>query len=203
MVAARQGFGTEATTWSAAFDQDPAVIYELDFDFRVRRCNRGWDVFALENNGYSCTSARVIGTFLFDVISPDLRPFYLRAFKEVKEGREWSHMFQCSSAAVIRQLRMRIVPAATGFITMNELVEERLQPPPEGDSKDAASFGPVVSMCANCRRVLNHKQNTWQWVPDFVAHMPISAKQVLCPPCYAHHYPEQSLKPELAHLDTL
>jgi hypothetical protein len=182
------------STWSAEFDRDPAVIYELDQDFRIKRCNRAWDLFALENNGHAAMAAKVSGTFLFDVIPQDLRPFYHQAFHEVEAGSEWSHMFECSSAAVIRRLRMTIQRFGSGYLTRNTLIEESLAPPPEGDSRDIPAYGPVVTMCAHCRRVRNNKEQVWQWIPDFVARTPRNLNQTLCPACYAYYYPQLSAK---------
>lgn len=194
---------TATNIWSAELERDPAVIYVLDQDFRIKRCNRSWDDFAFENNGHACTGAKVVGTFLFDVIPSDLRQFYREGFRNVEAGSTWSHMFECSSATVLRRLRMNVVPFGSGFLTRNALVEEVLQPPAEGDSRDLASYGPLITMCAHCRRVRNNKVNAWQWVPDFVSQMPPNRRDALCPVCYAYHYPSVVPNHEAAQPDTL
>lgn len=174
-------------TWLPEHDRDPHTIYAVDEHLRIVRCNRAWDTFALENNGSAAKASKVLGSWLFGVIPSDLSTFYEKAFQTAKQAGRWQHIFDCSSARVIRRLRMTVTLAGSGFLIRNVLVKDTLAPPSEA-SGNFADYGPIITMCCHCRHVANQKTSSWQWVPEFVEQIPREFRSRLCPPCYAYHY---------------
>ena len=173
--------------WPPDYDRDPHVIYAVDDNFRVVRCNRAWDKFALENNGAAAKESQVLGVHLFAVIPRDLSNFYEAGFQTARKQAQWQHIFECSSARVIRRLRMRVTPFGSGFLIRNVLVKETLAPPSEANS-NFADYGPLITICCHCRRVENKKINIWQWVPEFIEERPLEISSRLCPACWSYHY---------------
>jgi len=126
---------TSILNWKAEYDQDDSVIYLLDADWTIARCNPAWDRFALANHGEAARSARVVGTRIMDVVPPDLQDFYLAAYGNVQRfRRDWWHIFECSSASLTRIYQMRILPCDAGsLLTINTLIGEtplETAPPP-------------------------------------------------------------------------
>lgn len=173
--------------WLPEYENDRQVIYELDENFRILRCNRAWDRFALDNNGSAATYKKAQGVMLFTVIPRDLSRFYEEGFQIAKRQSQWQHVFDCSSARVIRRLRMTVVSSGFGLVVKNMLVKDTLAPPSEADG-NWADYGSRITMCCHCRRVQNKKTAVWQWVPEFIEQMPADARTLLCPSCYAYHY---------------
>jgi hypothetical protein len=176
-------------SWPPDYDRDPNVIYAVADNFRIVRCNRAWDTFALENNGSAAKQNKVLGVHLFAVIPRDLSNFYDEGFQTARKQGRWQHIFDCSSARVIRRLRMRITPFGSGFLIRNVLVKDTLAPPSEA-SGNFADYGPLITMCCHCRRVENKKINAWQWVPEYIEERPLEIRNRLCPACWAYHYGE-------------
>lgn len=164
-------------------------MYAVDENFRIVRCNRAWDAFALDNNGSAAVARRVLGIGLFWVIPRDLLEFYDRGFQTARQSGVWHHLFDCSSARVIRRLRMTVSFVGSGYLIRNVLVKDTLAPPSEADGQ-FADYGRVITMCGHCRRVKNKRTNDWQWVPEFIEKVPAEFRSHLCPPCCVHHYGE-------------
>ena len=176
-------------SWPSDYDRDPHVIYAVDEDFRILRCNPAWDTFALENNGSAAKQSKVRALSLFAVIPPDLSSYYDTGFQTARKQGRWQHDFDCSSARVVRRLRMTVTPFGSGLVFRNVLLKDVLAPPSEAKG-NFADYGPVITMCAHCRRVENKKENVWQWVPEFIEQMPPEIRTRLCPECWTYHYGE-------------
>ena len=176
-------------TWPPEYDRDPHVIYAVDENFRLVRCNRAWDTFALENNGSAVKQSKIRGVCLFAVIPPDLSKFYDEGFQTARHQGRWQHVFDCSSARVLRRLRMTVTPSGSGWLIRNVSVKDTLAPRSEANG-NFADYGPVVTMCCHCRRVENKKTNGWRWVPEFIEETPVEIRSRLCPACWAYHYGE-------------
>lgn len=163
---------TSILNWKAEYDKDDSVIYLLDADWRIARCNPAWDRFALSNRGEAASSARVAGTFIMDVVPTDLQAFYLAAYGNVQRfRRDWWHIFECSSATFTRIFHMRILPCDAGsLLTINTLISETpLETAPPKPVQDYASSDGIVTMCSHCRRVQRLREPaTWDWVPELL-----------------------------------
>jgi hypothetical protein len=178
--------------WKAEYDNDDSVIYLLDADWRIARCNAAWDRFALANRGETASSARVAGTFIMDVVPQDLQAFYLAAYGNVQRfRRDWWHIFECSSASLTRIFQMRILPCDAGsLLTINTLISETpLENAPPKPVQDYASSDGIVTMCSHCRRVQRLREPaTWDWVPELLFSGEVLATFGLCGFCTAYHY---------------
>ncbi|MFL6448632.1 MAG: hypothetical protein ACJ746_13215 [Bryobacteraceae bacterium] len=169
------------------YDFDPHVVYALDERFHIVQCNRAWDMFALENNGSAVKFSKIRGISLFSVIPRDLFAFYDEGFRNAERQGHWQHVFDCSSARVIRRLRMTVTRFGSGFLIRNVSIKDTLAPPSEA-ACNFADYGPIVTMCCHCRNVENQKTKAWQWVPQFIENLPVEFRTRLCPSCYAYHY---------------
>jgi hypothetical protein len=176
-------------SWPSDYDRDPHVIYAVDENLRIIRCNPAWDTFALENNGSAAKQSKVRGVSLFTVIPPDLSIYYETGFQAARKHGRWQHEFDCSSARVLRRLRMTVTPFGSGLLFKNVSLKDTLAPPSEAGG-NFADYGPVITMCCDCRRVENTKTNIWQWVPEFIEDMPTEIRSRLCPTCWVQHYGE-------------
>jgi hypothetical protein len=185
-------------TWLPAHDRDPDVIYAVDEKFSILRCNRAWDAFALDNNGSLARASKVQGVCLFDVIPRDLSKFYDSGFASARQVGRWQHVFDCSSARVLRQFRMTVTLSGSGFLIRNVLIKDTLAPPSEANGK-FTDYGTAIDMCSHCRRVENKKLKSWQWVPEFIDRTPPEIRNTLCPACYSYHYGEKRESASGAH----
>jgi len=185
-------------TWPRVYDCDPHVIYAVDENFRIAHCNRAWDTFALENNGGAAKFSKIRGVCLFGVIPQDLSAFYDEGFRTAKERGQWQHIFDCSSARVIRRLRMTVTQFGSGFLIRNVPIRDTLAPRSEANGNFAA-YGPAITICCHCRHAENKKTGVWQWVPEFIEQVPMNFRSRLCPSCYAYHYGRAARSEEEAH----
>ena len=176
-------------SWPSEYDRDPHVIYAVDENLRIVRCNPAWDTFALENNGSASKASKVRGSHLFAVIPPDLCNYYDAGFQSARQHGRWQHEFDCSSARVLRRLRMTVTPFGSGLLFRNVSLKDTLAPPSEA-AGNFADYGPVVTMCCHCRRVENTRTKIWQWVPELIENMPAETRSRLCPACWVYHYGE-------------
>jgi hypothetical protein len=173
--------------WPAEYDRDPNVVYALDDQMRIVKANSAWDTFAIENNGSEARFNRMRDIPLFTVIPTVLQKFYYDLFvKTRRTGRE-THVFDCSSARVLRRLRMTVSVFGDGLLIRNVSVKESLALPSEANG-ELSDYGPRVHMCAHCRRVENHSTHAWQWIPELIERMPADLRSGLCPECYVYHY---------------
>jgi hypothetical protein len=182
------------------FDLDPAVIYILDSDLRIRYCNPAWDQFALANNGASLTGPNVLGSSWPEAIPLSLRDFYLGAVARVWEsGQPWEHDFDCPSPNVERRFHMRIAPLEAGvarspLLVANSLIAETPHSGPLEDP-DPARFRQedgMIVMCCHCRRTqCPDHTGTWLWVPGFLQDLPARVSHGLCALCLQLHYSAQ------------
>lgn len=179
-------------TWKTAYDEDNSVIYLIDAEKRVIRCNRGWDRFALANGGDKSVSGRVVGTDIMAIVPLELREFYRAAYDNVqRHRREWWHMFECSSATQKRVFQMRILPSDDGgLLTINTLtISSDLEVPEPRIVSDYADSEGIVTMCSHCRRVRRlGRPRGWDWVPQLLIGTQTLVTYGLCEFCTAYHY---------------
>ncbi len=173
------------------YDSDAHVTYTVDERFCLAQCNKAWDAFALDNNGSAARFSKVRGVSLFQVIPPDLSAFYQNGFQAARQQGQWQHVFDCSSARVLRRLHMTINRLGSGFLIRNVTIKDTLSPPSEANG-NLADYGPVITMCCHCRHVENKQVNVWQWVPEFLEKLPAEFRTRLCPACYSYHYGEKA-----------
>lgn len=178
--------------WKEAYDKDDSLIYLLDRDLKIMRCNLAWDVFALANGGEKAVSSKVIGMCIMDAVPQALQHFYKAAYDNVDRFRRscW-HVFECSSPTHARVYQMRIMPTDRGrFLTINTLISEApvgVEPPK--DLHDYAGADGIAMMCSNCRRVKRlSPPGVWEWIPELLWNGQFLTTFDLCEFCTAYHY---------------
>jgi hypothetical protein len=177
--------------WHGALEDDPAVIYALDRRMKITRCNQAWNRFAIENHGAQLTRDRMAGFLVLNAIPAPLQEFYQTAFDSVvKDGTEFLHLYECSSAGLFREFQMRILPHETGLLIINSLVISRPHDREEHSAHEQY-FGQqgIVAMCCHCRRTRRTDDSSqWDWVPAFVEAPPNAVSHGLCKVCLTYHY---------------
>lgn len=176
----------------SAIENDPSVIYILDGDYRLCRCNAAWDRFALANSGESLLRDSVAGRSIFEYISGAVADHYRQVFeRSLKSGGIWQQEYECSSPSIQRRFSMRIYPIRGELMIVNSLIVEDRHPAvafPPIETRYRNSDGLIV-MCANCRRAkVAETEEQWDWVPGFVEKRPFRVSHGLCSPCYEYYH---------------
>jgi hypothetical protein len=178
--------------WKRAYDHNDSIIYLLDPELRIVRCNQAWDRFALANHGDQAVSSKVIGTPILDVVPAALQSFYRAAYENVQRfERDWWHVFECSSTTQSRVYQMRILSCGHGnLLTINTLLREAPQEArAEGKMEDYTAADGIVTMCSHCRRVKNlGASGAWDWIPEFLSREKVLVVFDLCEFCTAYHH---------------
>ena len=172
-------------------EKDPAVVYMLDSDLRIRYCNEAWDRFAIENGGHGLERQHQLGRPVMDVIPAPLKRFYQQGYDQVlSSGQPWEQDYDCSSPAVYRRFRMAVYPdpEGDGLSVVNSLAVDR----PHGAEIVPRGVNEFVyldehghvTMCCHCRRTCraNHP-HVWGWVPANLEGPPGSVSHGLCAVC--------------------
>jgi hypothetical protein len=185
------------TDWPSAFENDPAVIYALNGDFRLTYCNAAWDRFAAGNGGTDdLLRDRQIGRSVLDVTPPPLRLFYAALFAGALESTAGiNHIYECSSAEIQRKFHMHLHridepgPGPLLLVTNSLILETPHQSPAADPHESLRQPGGLITMCAHCRRTLvPDSKGLWVWIPDLVRRMPREISHGLCDVCYQVHY---------------
>jgi hypothetical protein len=182
---------TPVSGWKDEYDRDDSIVYLLDAELRIARCNPAWDQFAIANDGEQTVSSKVLGTYVLDVVPSVLKPFYRAAYGNVQRfGRDWWHVFECSSPTVSRTFQMRILDCGSGeLLTINTLLRQvSLDAQPRGNVEDYAAMDGIITMCSHCRRVKNlRKSGAWDWIPQLLIRGRVLATFGPCDFCAAYH----------------
>ncbi len=193
MVIMLVGMGVELEGWRDAYDVDPSIVYALDSDYRIVRCNTAWDRFALENEGQGVVGSAQIGRCVLDVTCEELRPFYKTKFERVLSRQIGdSHVFECSSPTIFRQFHMSILPRGDeGLLIVNSLAREESHPAgADSGLADYLNDSGFIKMCAHCRRSMRGRPPLrWDWVPTALIQKQYPVRHELCSICFAYHYP--------------
>ncbi len=179
-------------------ERDPHSIFALSPGLLLIYLNPAWFVFADENHGNPDITERfTIGTPVLSAISAALRPFYGSAYRRtLRTGVVWHHDYECSTAARFRSFHQTAYPLHNrqGILVINSLTEERPQdatarPAHKPDMKTYMGKSGMITQCANCRRIQRISPETiWDWVPEWVSHMPMNTTGGLCPICYDFYW---------------
>lgn len=174
----------------AVFRDDPSPIFGLWPDFRIAWVNRSYLDFAAANFGPDIATRWGEGARLWDAVGEPLAAFYEPPLARLfLEGREWSHVYECSSPTRFRRFRMTVSPVGgrAGLLVVNTRVvdvpHDLLARPPREPSAVYVGEHGLVRMCASCRRVCRASSDQWDWVPAWVEHLPPNVTHGLCPLC--------------------
>ncbi len=184
--------------WESRFESDPAVIFVLDSDFRLRYCNEAWDRFAMENGAVpQALRDRQIGRSVMEAMPAPLKRFYARLYAQVLFVEPSAdHEYECSSAEIFRRFHMSVqrldVAGESSFLLVvnSLLVEEPFERPSALYSSDALrQEDGLITMCCHCRRTrVPGGEDLWVWVPGLVREMPPDVSHGICPICFDIHY---------------
>ena len=174
--------------WAQAYDRDPAVIYALDADLRIVRCNDAWNRFAQENGAPELVESGVIGANVMDAVPDALHDFYRTSYDSVQTlQQEWRHVFECSSPQLFRSFQMRVVNTLLREEPHKEQARDRIACYTDADG--------IATMCSNCRRAehLSHP-GRWDFIPALLALNGVLVRPGLCSFCFHYHRPARSGK---------
>jgi hypothetical protein len=177
-------------------EEDPAVSYILDSEYRFIYTNPAWDSFAVSNGAPQLGGEAIIGFKIFDAITSVLKPVYANAFRRATETAAISQLtYICSSPEKKRQFRMKIyfMERRNWFLVTNSLLAEHPHRKSRHADQEAYFDRGIITMCAHCRcskRI--DGSNLWDFVPDYLRLQGLQALKVshaLCPVCQEHFYP--------------
>lgn len=185
------------------FENHHDPVYGLWQDLRLAYLNPAWFRFAAENGGEPAISSRWnLGVSIMESVAGQLQPFYRKLLEnclkpEKAELRPVQHEYECSSGALYRRFQLTVYPLKDhqGLLLVNSLVIERPHDPAERqprapDKADYADQHGLIHQCCHCRRVQNQEiGNRWDWVPQWVDHIPRDTTHSLCPFCLDYYYP--------------
>jgi hypothetical protein len=167
-----------------------------------------WTTFATNNDAPDLTSAAVVGTCLFDVISGDgLRQAYRQMHAAISEGRRAAAGFQyrCDAPALERYMHMsiRLIRECSGdtlLLYQSQVLKEA--PRPDVDlfgrqwrtkRPDSLTADLVVVLCSFCHRVawpIGADEAHRFWISPQAYYREggpgdIAVSDGICPACYA------------------
>jgi hypothetical protein len=181
----------------ADLESSASSICALRAGLTIAYTNPAWRAFALANGALPEDGSVRRGASYLAAVSAGLMPYYAKLFEEARRnGQRVDDDYECSSAALFRQLRMSIYPLfdAHGFLVVHTLRVER--PHSESDRvaipMDVHAFvdeNGLVTQCAHCRRVQRVVGSTaWDWVPDLVRNPFPRTSFGICPVCIGHYF---------------
>jgi hypothetical protein len=198
LVSMALGSVGEASWLGGDLENDTAIIYVLDRDLRIVYCNEAWDRFATENGGRSLLRPRPLGLCVIDVIPPQLKRFFEKAYREaLSTGLVWQHCYECSSPAVYRKYEMKVHPdrEAGHLVVVNSLAVEWLHSATERetygpDEEIYTDWDGIVTVCCECRRTRRsgREASIWDWVPGYVEQPPGRISHGICDVCLQMSY---------------
>ena len=171
--------------------RSPDVICGVLADgLTIGYANAAWFEFGRRNGA---TRVWGPGDRLLDAISDPIQGFYAEKLGRVLADRQpWEHDYECSSADVYREFRMRalVLGDGAGLLIVHSLRVERPHaevghPLVEGRYRAASGF---ITQCAHCRRVRRIDPHAWDWVPELVAQPQENLTHGLCELCAAYYF---------------
>ncbi len=183
---------------AAALEQDRSVIFALDSALRIIYCNAAWDAFASANGGGpDLRRPGPLGQRLLDFVHGPVAEYYEAAYRRALEtGEPWRHVYECSSASTFRKFALQVLPMkrARTLLVVNSICVERPHEPARGKAREEEYLftDGLVVMCSHCRRTKRtHGSEQWDWVPEYVEHLPPFTSHGLCGVCWAYYYPNR------------
>lgn len=176
-----------------ALATEPSPACLLGPGGEILAVNEAWDRFARENGGApGCLGAQLLGKTYFNYIDgTGPRAYYEGLWLKVLAGAEVTVQSECSSAAVIRELRSCFTPISLGgdrgACVVHTVVAQRPVEASETECADLRRFtdaGGVVRSCTSCRKVRRADGSGWEFVPALLEATP-RVVQVFCPACAA------------------
>ncbi len=180
----------------SALNDDPSTIYALDPELRITYMNLAWARFALANGAHWADGRWGLGTRIIDAVPTILRPFYEHLFEAARTTSvAVEHDYECSSGAVFRRFRMRVMPCERDILLV---VHSLLRESPRACSTDPApdflyrNQDGLIVQCSHCRCVRRARTTAWELVPAYVERAAPGLVHGLCTVCRAYYYPSAS-----------
>ncbi|MBZ5529203.1 MAG: PAS domain-containing protein [Acidobacteriia bacterium] len=195
--------------WALAdAEKATAGICLLNADLRIVYCNGAWERQEREKSGAAASREELSGVAILDRVAEPLRPFYSRRFSEVKkQGQEWEHDYELSSAEKLRMYRLKVKRVADSYLLLESRMAREAAHGAERPAMPAVKSlyvteNGTLTMCSHCRRArcVGLGRTVWNWVPEYLSAPAGRVSQGLCRECFAHFYPEINRTP---HADGL
>lgn len=176
-----------------ALNSEAAVCFLLDERLRLTFCNPAWERFAIENGAPHLIGERVLGTCVLDSIAGELADYYESLYRRaLSTGEVQEQEFHCSSATLERLMTMRVhrLRSAPALLTVCSKRMERAHSQLSSPALETVyrNGDGVIVMCSNCRRTRRPSDPAmWDWVPDFVEHLPPMVSHGLCGLCVEYY----------------
>lgn len=173
------------------------TVVGLRPNYSVGYRNGAWTRFASDNDAVEL--AHWNGTPITAAFLEPVRAFYEQLFRGVQDtGVPVDHDYECSSPALFRAFRLRILPLQDrGLLLLHHLAVEHVHtvpglPPDDGRYRDQHG---LATQCCHCRRTRRATEPaTWDWVPAYLDRHTPQVSHGLCPPCFRHYFPRAAEK---------
>jgi hypothetical protein len=186
-------------------EEDPQSIFALSDELKLIYLNPGWFRFAKENQGEPGISERFpIGTDIARAMSEPFKQFYIDLYNELlQKDTVWDHDYECSSPDAYRVFHERAYPLHNvhGLLVVNSLLVEKehievervTMPPIEEHYRHANG---LITQCSYCRRFQRAAAPAvWDWIPDWISHMPKRVSHSLCKICFDYYFKHHETTP--------
>lgn len=180
-----------------ALEETDDVVCQIDESFVIRWVNPAWSRFAAANGGEPAISARwSVGSSLLRAITGPQHAFYRDQLRRcMAQGARWTHDYECSSPEKQRLLHLTAYPLkGRGLLMVHSLVRSTAHeatgwqgPAILDDYRDVQGR---ITQCGHCRRFRHPGDHErWDWIPEWVAQVPLQTSHGLCATCLDHYYP--------------
>ncbi len=146
--------------------------YTLDGNDCIVSVFGAWDTFALENDGYRCTSGKVIGTHLFSHIHDNHSATAVRSLLDAARTsmKPVSIQYSCDSPNLARVAEMTMIADEDGTVIVAHHIisEDPIRTSPKTktilDGGPLRTERPIVKRCTMCMRI--DTPNGWRHMSD-------------------------------------
>ncbi|MEO5858539.1 MAG: hypothetical protein ABIR33_06280 [Pyrinomonadaceae bacterium] len=138
-------------------------VWEIDSEDRIVFCDKGWDIFAAENEGDDLRFQSIEGKVIWDFIGdPSTTDLYKRMVERVRKGVVVRFDLRCDSPKLIRLLEIMIRKIPTDRVQFSSHVKRtQARGLEKGSVQDTVEFNDPLIVCSWCSRV-KVDEHRWQ-----------------------------------------
>lgn len=169
----------------------PRYIYRIDENDRIMFVNSDWLRFAEENDASHLTSARVLGSSVWDYVDGSVtRQLYQELFRHLRTGRKERQLpFNCDAPTIVRSMTLTIRTMGGGAIELEgSLVRTQVRLPARILDCRSPRNEEHIAICSLCRALL--VENEWVSVDEaigrcrwFTVSLLPRLEESICPAC--------------------
>ncbi len=144
--------------------------YVINSEEVIIEVSNNWDEFAIDNDGESVLSDKVVGKSLWEFINGDTTRIWLETLiKYVKHfGETISRPYRCDSPDLKRFMQLEVKKLESGIIELTHtVISTEKRPAPIYFNPSTAGSSKVTKRCSMCSRIYNGKD----WIEADLFHL--------------------------------